>query len=463
MKRSLNIIFIISILLLIISCNKDLTVTPIDKNVDSIELNLIDNAYNENESLISDIENGNLASNLNETDKREVLTYLKDISKYYRQIIINKKVEVDLLNEIANKQTLAQSKFNSSSTEYTKLNTIITYTSNAKKEIEPPIITLTEVNTGFSDTLGSDDFTQTGWLTEITKGNINWSYNSKYTAPSISAYKSSDAENETYLISPVLNVTAKSYVTLNIQADYYKHSGLSVLISEDFNGYVSKANWTDITNSIQLPSTRETVDTTIDLDNYLGKKIVIAFKYNGNANNSETTTYAIKNFKFIKKPITITLNSNYTESLGDDNFTCRGWYSIITKGTRAWEGNAKYKNTSISAYNSSDAENESYLISPIFDVTVKSYVTLKIQAAYYKHSGLSVLISEDFNGDISKANWTDITSSIQLPTNSETVDTTIDLDNYLGKKIVIAFKYNGNATNNETTTYRLSDFNINLK
>ncbi|MDN5303799.1 MAG: hypothetical protein PWP46_678 [Fusobacteriaceae bacterium] len=465
MKRSLNLIFIISILLLIISCNKELTVTPIDSNVDSIELNLVNNAYNENEAFIADIENGNLASNLNDSDKSEVLTYLKDISKKYRQMIINKKVDVDLLSDIATKQNLVASKFTSNSTEYTKLNTIITYTSDAKKEIEPPIIVLTEVDLGFSDTLGSGDLSQTGWLTEVTKGNINWSSSSDYKNTSISAYKSSDSENEAYLISPVLNVTDKSYVSLNIEAKYYNHSGLTVLISEDFNGYVSKSTWTDITNNIQLPEKSETIDTVINLDNYVGKKVVIAFKYNGNATNSETTTYRLKNFKFIKRPTLVTLDSNYTEALGDNNFTDRGWYSVATKGTRYWEGSSKYNNTSISAYKSSDSENEAYLISPNFEVNNNCDLSVYIKAAYYRHEGLTILISKDFNGDIDNATWTNLSMTLPHPNigKTESVTSTLDLSSYNGETITIAFKYNGNATNSETTTYRLKDFQITLK
>lgn len=161
-------------------------------------------------------------------------------------------------------------------------------------------------------------------------------------------------------------------------------------------------------------------------------------------------------------------------SSGTANAPVNGdWINVDKIGTKAW----LYKSYSgnlyaqMSSYNSGE-ENQVWLIHRFDNLDTISVPTLSfdVKVGYWNADCLSILVSEDFDGDpnnINSATWIDITSSFTLPQQPVTgygnfVNAgSYDLSAYKGKNIYIGFKYVGDGTNNSaTTTYQLDNIQI---
>jgi hypothetical protein len=144
------------------------------------------------------------------------------------------------------------------------------------------------------------------------------------------------------------------------------------------------------------------------------------------------------------------------------------------KGTIAWQcrtfNSNKYAQVSS---NGSKAENEVWLITNKVDLSSTNNASLKfdVTVGYYNADCLTVLVSENYDGTeagISTATWTDVTSNFTLPKTPTsgygTLATagTMDFTAYAGKKVYIAFKYNGNAisTPAKTTTVQIDNIRV---
>lgn len=146
------------------------------------------------------------------------------------------------------------------------------------------------------DSLGLKDV----WSQYEETGSREWQadeYNSNVYAK-LSSYSSGEA-NVAWLISPEVTLgSAGNKFTFDVQARYYNHDGLTVLISEDFDGEdVDGATWVDVTSNFAIPTeTTSSLENagSMDLTDYSGS-IYVAFKYSGDGNNSLTTTFQIDN------------------------------------------------------------------------------------------------------------------------------------------------------------------------
>ncbi len=157
-----------------------------------------------------------------------------------------------------------------------------------------------------------------------------------------------------------------------------------------------------------------------------------------------------------------------------------GWTQVITQGdgTKYWQVRSRVVSGTTTLYAQMSANggtvevSESYVISPLVDLsqTTENNFSFDICVGYWNYAGLSVLITEDANCLTTPATvtWTDVTSSFTIPTEPtggyapEYVSAgTLDLDiNFSGKKIYIAFKYNGDNTDSEapqTTTFQIDN------
>ena len=153
-----------------------------------------------------------------------------------------------------------------------------------------------------------------------------------------------------------------------------------------------------------------------------------------------------------------------------------GWLNVDLKGTRVWEcrvfnGNQYAQVTA----NNSGSENENWLITPQLDLTeaVSPNFTFDITAGYFNEAALSILVSENFTGtqaNITTASWTNVTSMFTLPDGPASGYGTLsnagnmDFSAYAGKKVYVAFVYNGDgrtdANPKKTTTYQIDNVKI---
>ena len=105
-----------------------------------------------------------------------------------------------------------------------------------------------------------------------------------------------------WMVTPAISVTAGDYLAFDVTVGYYNASCLSVLISENFDGKnVGTANWVDVTSDFSIPTKPTSGYGTfasagkVSLSAYAGKKVYVAFKYEGDGANKKTTTYQIDN------------------------------------------------------------------------------------------------------------------------------------------------------------------------
>lgn len=143
-----------------------------------------------------------------------------------------------------------------------------------------------------------------------------------------------------------------------------------------------------------------------------------------------------------------------------------------TSGTRLWRTKLFSGNTYIqtNAYNSTDASNEVWFITPPIQATPNIKMEFKSAQAYWTHAGFKVFISTNYNGtDPASATWTEISSSFTLPTSSTSnyqwVNSgVVNLAGFLpmgyNGAFYIAFRYNGSSANGQTGTFCIDDIKI---
>lgn len=140
----------------------------------------------------------------------------------------------------------------------------------------------------------------------LTGDNQVWEYSSQYTCAMMTGYDSgSRYDNNDWLISPSIDLTGKSNVTLTFvhAIGYGNYTGieneLKVYVSEDYSGTgdPSSATWTQL--SFAMPADLNTYfawtnSGDVDLSAYDGKSnVYIAFNYNCGTTNA--STWEVKN------------------------------------------------------------------------------------------------------------------------------------------------------------------------
>lgn len=141
-----------------------------------------------------------------------------------------------------------------------------------------------------------------------------------------------------------------------------------------------------------------------------------------------------------------------------------GWY-ISAKGNKWTVGEySKNKYLQFTA-NKADGPAEAWLVTPAIKVEgADKKFAWDVKVGYWKHDGLQVLISTDFDGkDVTKATWDDVTSKFTIP--QEPAKNwgdfgqagIMNLDDYADKTIHIAFHYTGDPEEGKTTSYQIDN------
>lgn len=184
--------------------------------------------------------------------------------------------------------------------------------------------------------------------------------------------------------------------------------------------------------------------------------------------------YAIYRFSDTEPGVTPPMDMEiYSEDFQDftndvDSINKYGWINISQAGTKVWKANDYSGNifAEVSSYQSA-GEDTAWIIKAI-DLDERyiydRVLTFDVQARYFTHEGLKVYISEDFDGvDVESATWDDVTSDFTIP--AETMSDLenageLDLSSYGDITIYVAFRYTGNGTGGETTTYRVDNVEV---
>ncbi len=115
----------------------------------------------------------------------------------------------------------------------------------------------------------------------------------------MSAYRSNEAQNIAWLISPPVSVSNGMKLTFQTAKAYWTHDALEVFVSTDFNGYdVQGATWAPLNARIatQTDPNHAWIDSgDIDLSAYAGQTVYIGFRYSGSGTYGKTGTYRVDN------------------------------------------------------------------------------------------------------------------------------------------------------------------------
>ena len=285
-----------------------------------------------------------------------------------------------------------------------------------------------------------------------------WNYNTTNTCMKGSAYiGGTNYESEVWLISPEieLGATANSVLKFSQSGQYFAvdvKSSCSVLISTDYaSGNPTSATWTDLEISEWPTAVKTFVDNSVDLTDYKGQKIRVAFKYT--STEEKAGTWQIKDFKVSEvsaAPVsgydgtnntqTVITSYPYSNTLKNSlgNFSVYDVKRFDASDSHVWSA------TKYGAVATSKAETESWLISPKLNISGISEPVLTFDT-YYKEittpsTYYTAYILEDFDGsDISQATKKALTLSFGEA--GKTQANSVDLKDYKGKNITIAFKY----------------------
>lgn len=353
-----------------------------------------------------------------------------------------------------------------------------------------------------------------GWTNFISEGTNTWQDQS-YSGNTYTQCGNVKVNTTNWFISPKTMITKGDVLSFDVCIGYYKGDVLSVLVSEDYVGAASKsnldrANWVDITSNFEIPQEpasgygKLATAGSMNMDIYAGKSVYIAFKYSGTSTVNTTIQLddiaiyreeSVTNTTTIEKEArakvdneeskwTVTLPSEIAEVVLDENFESgaaydkvllSGWMNALLQGTYDWEyrafGGNLYANLSA---NKHEGVLENWLMTPPMKLGMDMELRFDMKLGYYNGDALSVMISEDFNGEagnIATATWTDLTSNLEIDKSSvggydsNWTNHTLDLSAYTGKTVYIGFKYLGNGTKGDdmiTTTYQLDNIYVGI-
>lgn len=171
---------------------------------------------------------------------------------------------------------------------------------------------------------------ENGWISKDLLASLNY-YCRTFSNNNYAQVTSngSNAINEAWMISKEINLQTAiaPKFTFDVTVGYWNSNCLSVWISDNFDGTptgIASATWTDISSSFTLPVTPTSGYGTAtnagiaDLKAYAGKKVRIAFKYNGDARSAavrgtdplKTTTYQLDNIKVSETKVALSVASS---------------------------------------------------------------------------------------------------------------------------------------------------------
>lgn len=225
------------------------------------------------------------------------------------------------------------------------------------------------------------------------------------------------------------------------------------------------ANFKDIT----IPADAGTIAGIVSRD-YDGSNMVLALNSvsDVNMNVARCTPLDINDF-------TSVFSEDFESMTNNTNVSGNGWTNFAEEGFNNWRvsttsdsGNPGSQMAKMSAYNSNDNSNVSWLISPSIDLDAQSleFLTFESSNSFSDNSELEVLISTDWDGNqanILTANW--LTLPAAIVDDSEYYQNwvssgSINLSSYSGTAY-IAFKYTGGDDNTDQTgTYEIDNFNV---
>ncbi|MBQ5453689.1 MAG: choice-of-anchor J domain-containing protein, partial [Bacteroidales bacterium] len=277
-----------------------------------------------------------------------------------------------------------------------------------------------------------------------------WTADTKYGAKAVAA-----TEAESWFISPKFALETGKEYELKFTNSYLN----AAKPGDVFKAYVLQNLADDVLTAekealtMEFGAAKESKETTLDISKYAGKTVVIAFQYT--ASEEEKGTFEI--FKFSLNEIVKNEEpvSGLDETAGISDFSVYDVKKFASADEHIWKSSTE----GITAKATKAAE--SWLISSKLTLSAGKQAKLTFTAFTDKAADdakkvYKAYIFEDYNG----GNPSEVTgTAIQLAlAKGSNKANEIDLSNYAGKNISIAFQYTSSA--DDQGTFRIKDFKI---
>ena len=215
---------------------------------------------------------------------------------------------------------------------YSNLDAFIDYKTNGT----PPSATGTTANATMIDFEGFESGTSGSWSTYNVSGDQTWifpEFNEKYTAKIYGQSGGTFYANEDWLISPALDLSGYDNAYYSFKNMRNGDGNLiQLMASTDYDGVSdpNTATWDDITDMSfwSLGSYQKIVTDDIDLGNYTGGTVYIAFKYT--STDLAAVLYKLDNMQFYSYPVD-NIQLNLTVFL-EGPYTAGGMSTALNSG-----------------------------------------------------------------------------------------------------------------------------------
>lgn len=339
-----------------------------------------------------------------------------------------------------------------------------------------------DLNEDFESGANNDPVALSGWTNYALKGSRTWQF--KYfsdednTYAQATAYNDSSPEMDIWLVSPRINLTEPEVLSFRTATAFNVHDGFTAWISTDFECDPTTATWIPLNATLANPNSASNAwveSGDIDLSALVGQKIAIGFHYVGSGPSGQTSTYRVDDVKLgtgggnpdpcngVTAPTVAFLDEDFTGGTSNAAIAETGWTGAAVQGSRLWI----YKNfngndyAQATAFNDTAPNMESWMVTPLVNVTGLMTLSFETAKSFYTHDGLSVLISTDFTCDPTVATWVPISGATiagQANVDNEWIFSgDIDLSAFIGQKIAIGFKYVGSGPSGQTGTFRVDN------
>ena len=303
------------------------------------------------------------------------------------------------------------------------------------------------------------------YTTYDVKGAQHWEID--YSTAKMTGYENStNYENEDWLISAKFsleNVSSAS-MTVSYIARYFNNvnEDVTVWVSSDYtSGDPNSANWEQIPATwVEGSNWNDFATTTLDLSQFLGKKVCVAVKYrsdNNKAGTIEVQSICIQEGSGPTPPPgpgtggelqTMPYTQSFTEEFGT-------YMTYDVLGPQSWM--IDYHTAKMTGYAGGSNANEDWLISSPVAVTnvseAKVSVTYSAQYQNADNGDVSLQVSTDyvFGNDPTTANWINMQTTYPNTANFndfQTIETS--LNEFIGQNVTVAIKYTSTASQSRT-------------
>jgi hypothetical protein len=196
-----------------------------------------------------------------------------------------------------------------------------------------------------------------------------------------------------------------------------------------------------------------------------GNITAILTKYNS---DFQLAVRNLSDIRQIKPRFLFLLSEGFSAATVSSPISVNGWKTVAVAGTKTWLAKVYSGDTyaEMNPYNSGEASNISWLVSPQVNLAGITNPTLIFQTEYNYWNSIATLqafISTDFNGtDVTTATWTPLSTArlvVQADGINKWVNSgLIDLSQYTGN-VYIGFKYT-NSGGTSATAFRVDNVKI---